>query len=193
MTHLHLSHTHLMREPKSSDGKLRKNQGFFSTVHMDFQGSGYHKGSQPMLLKILVVCFGVRASCRGVTQLEVAQWEAANLGKISGLEDCWGRTSLRASQTPSLTMASDMEGVDEIFMNGWNICHCCDKHPRNRMEQRRFILAHGFSPWSADSVVSLRWVNIITRSIWPNKTHTPWQTGSRGRGEDPSFHDLCPL
>lgn len=107
MTHLHLSHTHLMREPKSSDGKLRKNQGFFSTVHMDFQGSGYHKGSQSMLLKILVVCFGVRASCRGVTQLEVAQWEAANLGKISGLEDCWGRTSLRASQTPSLTMASD--------------------------------------------------------------------------------------
>lgn len=107
--------------------------------------------------------------------------------------DCWSRMSLWASQTPSLTRASDMEGVDEIFMNGWNICHCCDKHPRNRMEQRRFILAHGFSPWSADSVVSLRWVNIITRSIWPNNTHTPWQTGSRGRGEDPSFHDLCPL
>lgn len=55
-----------------------------------------------------------------MTQLEVAQWEAANLRKVSGLGDFRGRTSMWDSKTRTLTMASDVEGVDTVFMNGVN-------------------------------------------------------------------------
>lgn len=72
---------------------------------MGFQGPGYHKRSQLMLLKILVILFQCQgANYRGVIQLEIAQWKDASWGRFQDLrfigveKSLWGGEGQSDSQ-----------------------------------------------------------------------------------------------